>query len=74
MPHIPVQYSPSVLAQQVGASPLPELRQTLKYCATTIRWCVTSIIGCELVTLNHQGTGDQVLCVLALLNTPGHLQ
>ena len=38
------------------------------------RWCVTSIIGCELVTLTHQGTGDQVLYVLASLNTLGHLQ
>ena len=36
------------------------------------RWYVTSIIGCELVNLTHQGTGDQVLCVLASLNTPGH--
>ena len=57
-----VQYTLSVLAQQVEALPLPESRQTLKCCAATLPMvCHFHHEGCELMT--NQGTGDQVLCV-----------
>ena len=57
-----VQYTLSVLAQQVGALPLPELRQTLKCCATTLPMvCHFHHEGCELLT--NQGTNDHVLYV-----------
>jgi hypothetical protein len=70
----PVQYTPSALTHQVGARPLPESRQTLKWCATTLPVVCHFHLRLWTNNLTHQGTGDQVLCVLAKLNTPGHLQ
>ena len=47
----------SILAQNVGAIPLPESRQTLKCCATTLPIvCHFHHTGYELMT--NQGTDD----------------
>ena len=64
----PVQYTQSVLAYQVGARPLPESRQTLKCYATTLPMVYHFHLDCEPITWLYQGTGDQVICVLAKLN------
>ena len=70
----PVQYTQSVLAQQVGALPLHELRQTLKCCTTTLPMVCHSIIKAVNLIMANQGTGDQVLYVLPHSMTPGDLQ
>ena len=46
-----VQYTPSVLAQQDGAIPLPESRQTLKCCATTLPMVCHFYLRCEPITI-----------------------
>ena len=64
----PVQYTPSVLAQQVGARPLPESRQTLKCYVTTLPMVCHFHLRLWTNKLTYQGTGDQVLVLLAKLN------
>ena len=64
----PVQYTPSILTQQVGARPLPESRQTLKCCATTVPMVCHFHQRLWTNNLTYQETGNQVLCVLIKLN------
>ena len=64
----PIQYTPSVLAEQVGARSLLESRQTLKCYATTLPMVCHFHHRLWTNYLTYQGTGDQVLCVLTKLN------
>ena len=64
----PIQYTPSVLAQHVGALPLSKSRQTLKCCATTIPMVCHFHLRLWTNNLSHVGRPSH-LCVSLALHT-----